>query len=124
MNAPTVIIVLILAVIAVFAVKDYLRRLAGGCCGGGGEAVKKRRVSDRDPSHYPYCAELAIEGMTCQNCVRRVENSLNELDGVWATVDLKSARATVRMKMERSPQELASAVQRAGYRVRSAPIRI
>ena len=123
MNGPTVIILVILIAIGIFAVKDYLRRLAGGCCGGGGGgSVKKRRVSDRDPSHYPYTTRLTIEGMTCQNCVRRVENALNELDGAWATVDLKSAQATVRMKEALPPQVLAAAVRKAGYRVKTAPI--
>ena len=36
----------------------------------------------------PYTAVLQVDGMTCSNCVRRVENALNRLDGVWAEADL------------------------------------
>ena len=39
--------------------------------------------------------ELPIEGMTCASCVARVEKKLNTLDGVRATVNLATERATV-----------------------------
>ncbi|HSK49650.1 MAG TPA: heavy metal-associated domain-containing protein, partial [Solirubrobacterales bacterium] len=39
--------------------------------------------------------ELPIEGMTCSSCAGRVEKSLNGLDGVEATVNFATERATV-----------------------------
>lgn len=39
-------------------------------------------------SHYPYCVQIGIDGMTCNHCKARVENTLNSEDGVWAEVDL------------------------------------
>ena len=62
---------------------------------------------------------LAIDGMTCSNCVRRVENALNQLDGVWAQVDLSSHQVTVRMKQALSEDTLRDAVRAAGYIVLS-----
>ena len=38
-----------------------LRR--GGCCGSGAVSPVKRRVADRDETHYPYTAVLTIDGM-------------------------------------------------------------
>ena len=69
----------------------------GGCCGSGAVSPVKRRVADRDETHYPYTAVLTIDGMTCGHCAVRVENALNELNGVWAKVDLGRKTALVRM---------------------------
>ena len=75
-------------------------------------------MADRDKSHYPYTALLGVDGMTCSNCVRRVENALNRLDGVWAEADLGQEMARVRMKRPLEDRVLADAVRDAGYRVR------
>ena len=58
---------------------------------------------------------LEIEGMTCQNCAKRVENALNAIDGVWAEVDLKQKRAKVRQKEQIPVEKLCAAVEKAGY---------
>ena len=50
-------------------------------------------------SHYPYCVQIGIDGMTCNHCKARVENTLNSEDGVWAEVDLSQNLATVHMKI-------------------------
>jgi Cu+-exporting ATPase len=60
--------------------------------------------------------ELPIEGMTCSSCAGRVERSLNELDGVEATVNFATERATVSFDPERvEPGELVEAVEGVGY---------
>ena len=114
----TAVICVILAVICIFSVKKYRKKLTSGCCGEGGEGtVKKRRVSDRNKAHYPYTKILKIDGMSCGNCANRVENALNALDGVWASVDLGSQEALVRMKQPMDPELLKNAVRKQGYTV-------
>ncbi len=39
--------------------------------------------------------ELLIGGMTCASCANRVERTLNKLDGVTATVNYATEKATV-----------------------------
>ena len=39
--------------------------------------------------------ELPITGMTCASCANRIERKLNTLDGVTATVNYATERATV-----------------------------
>lgn len=118
---PTVIISIIVAAVCVYSAYSYIKKLrhGGGCCGEHDAAEKKVRVTDRNQSHYPYALTLTIDGMTCGNCTRRVENALNRLDGVWATVDLGERRAYVRLK--HSPDEIAlkQAVRDSGYTVLS-----
>ena len=60
---------------------------------------------------------LTIDGMTCGNCARRVENALNRLDGGWATVDLGAAQAKLLLKKQPEEAVLRQAVRDAGYAV-------
>ena len=72
-------------------------------------------MADRNKAHYPYAVRLTIDGMTCGNCAQRVENALNRLDGVWATVDLSERSALVRSKTELSDDLLRKTVLDTGY---------
>ena len=61
--------------------------------------------------------ELPIEGMTCATCAIRVEKKLNKLDGVEASVNYATERATVEFDADAvAPEQLLAAVEAAGYR--------
>ncbi len=61
--------------------------------------------------------ELPIEGMTCAACAVRVAKKLNRLDGVSATVNFATERATVEFDPAlAAPDDLVGAVAAAGYR--------
>lgn len=60
---------------------------------------------------------IEINGMSCGHCQARVENALNEIDGVEAKVDLKKHRAVVTLKKDVEDQVLTTAVTEAGYEV-------
>ena len=119
MNIVNIIIVLIVAAIVVFGSINYIKKLkkGGDCCPEHEEATKSIKLKDRDKSHYPYEAKLAIDGMSCNNCVRNVENALNALDGTWATVSLEDNMATVLLKNPPDIEKLSKAVADAGYMV-------
>ena len=119
MNIVNIIIVLIVAAIVVFGSINYIKKLkkGGDCCPEHEEATKSIKVKDRDKSHYPYEAKLAIDGMSCNNCVRNVENALNSLDGTWASVSLEDNMATVLLKNPPDIEKLSKAVADAGYMV-------
>jgi Cu+-exporting ATPase len=42
--------------------------------------------------------ELDVEGMTCAACAARIEKNLNRLEGVEASVNLATEKATVRFE--------------------------
>ena len=52
-----------------------------------------------------------------QGCAVRVENALNGLDGIWATVRLESRRAVIRGKHPIEESLIRETVLRAGYGV-------
>ena len=61
--------------------------------------------------------ELPIEGMTCASCAVRVEKKLNKLEGVAATVNYATERASVEFEAGSvSPEQLVTAVEAAGYK--------
>ena len=121
-SGATVIIVLLLVVVCALAVKSYLKKLSSGCCGAGRDTVKKVPVKDKNKEHYPHSAKMEIYGMTCANCARRVENGLNQIQGVWAKVNLDQKEALVRMKNPVEEKILRQAVKDAGYTVLSVKI--
>jgi P-type Cu+ transporter len=63
--------------------------------------------------------ELPISGMTCAACAARIEKKLNRLDGVEATVNFATERASVDFDPGAvAPGELVAAVERLGYGAR------
>ena len=97
----TAIIVAVLIVIAVIAIRSYAKKLTSGCCGGETEHVKKIKVEDKDVSHYPYCVQIGIDGMTCNHCKARVENTLNSEDGPHA---VPPGSFPIRPELHQSPR--------------------
>jgi Cu+-exporting ATPase len=60
--------------------------------------------------------DLPITGMSCASCASRVEKKLNKLDGVQATVNYATERASVEFDPKSaSPDLLVQAVESAGY---------
>ncbi|WP_026350194.1 heavy metal translocating P-type ATPase [Bordetella sp. FB-8] len=64
--------------------------------------------------------ELAVTGMTCASCVRRVEKALSKVPGAQeATVNLATERAQVRYDPSAGkPEDFVAAVLKAGYEAR------
>ncbi len=61
--------------------------------------------------------ELPITGMTCASCANRTERKLNKLDGVAASVNYATEKATVDYDASAvEPAQLIAAVEAAGYK--------
>ena len=65
--------------------------------------------------------ELEIEGMTCASCAVRIERKLNRLDGVEATVNYATERASIQCPPDVSVEQLVGTVESTGYHAHSAP---
>ena len=112
------IIILAAAVLVVWAVWQTVQKFRGkaknSCCGTP-EAVTPKQVEDTDESHYPYHYRLKIGGMACSNCARRVENILDQMEGVWAKVDLGKGEAKVLSKKERGETDFRDVLGPTDY---------
>lgn len=112
-----IVIVTILGVVVIFGIRQSVQHFKGesGCCGGGGEVkVKRKKLKNVIETKV-----VIVEGMTCDHCRTRVENRLNEMDGISANVNLKRKEAVIRAEREISDEEIIAAVERAGYSVSS-----
>ncbi|WP_328422966.1 heavy metal translocating P-type ATPase [Micromonospora sp. NBC_00389] len=72
-------------------------------------------TSSRPLPEAPNRIELAIAGMTCAACAARIEKKLNRMDGVSATVNYATEKATVRYDDGVTPDDLIDTVRKTGY---------
>jgi len=59
--------------------------------------------------------ELDVEGMTCAACAARIEKNLNKLDGVEASVNLATDKATVRFDPKLKVESIIQRIRDTGY---------
>ena len=59
--------------------------------------------------------ELAVSGMTCASCANRIEKKLNKLDGITASVNYATEKASVTAPEGFDPQLLIAEVEKTGY---------
>ena len=112
-----VIIVLILVAAVGYGIYSFIHHLrhGGGCCGEHDAPAKKVRAADTNKSHYPHRLVMGVDGMTCQNCQRHVENALNTLPDTLAEVNLSARNVTVWTKADADEEVIRKAIRDAGY---------
>lgn len=112
-----VIIVLILVAAVGYGIYSFIHHLrhGGGCCGEHDAPAKKVRAADTNKSHYPHRLVMGVDGMTCQNCQRRVENALNAMPGTWAAADLAAQQVSILTKETPDEAAIRQAIRDAGY---------
>ncbi len=59
--------------------------------------------------------ELDVQGMTCASCATRIEKKLNRLEGVNATVNYATEKATVHAGKGTTAQTLIQTIEQTGY---------
>lgn len=112
-----VIIVLILVIAVVYGIYNYVHHLnhGGGCCGEHDAPARKVKAADTNKSHYPHRLVMGVDGMTCQNCQRHVENALNAMTDTLAEADLSAQKVTVWTKADADEDAIRQAIRDAGY---------
>lgn len=88
-----------------------------GCPAGGNCSSKKKKKKLTGPVIAK--KTMFISGMHCAHCVQSVTDSLNQIAGVSARVDLNKSCAEISLDCEVEEDILISAVEKAGFSVES-----
>jgi P-type Cu+ transporter len=71
----------------------------------------------------PTHVELPVTGRTCASCAVRIEHQLNKLEGVSASVNYATGRATVALEPGRvTPEDLITTIEATGYEASLRPL--
>ncbi len=102
-----------LITLAPTASPDRVREAAARAVGAAGYSVRAEATAPAEPGGH---LQLAISGMTCASCVRRVERALGSVEGVGsASVNLTTEMADVVLSTPVDAARLVAAVAAAGY---------
>ena len=112
-----VAVVTVVFVAALLVIRNYIARGGKGDCCGGADVVRSRGPRDKDASHYPFAYDVTVEGMSCENCAKRIANAFNSRPATMAKVSLAEGVAHVRTKQAASPDDLRRVVRSEGYGV-------
>jgi len=110
-NYIIIVVILVFLIIGViYTVKHFKGQ--GGCCGGGGYKAKKKKLTK-----IIYKKTFRVNGMHCEHCKNRVEETVNDIKGVSGKVNLKKGELTVSYAEEVSDDIIKTKIERAGYTV-------
>lgn len=116
MNVQSRIIIVVLIIILIPSFRKTLKHLQGNaaCCGGGVSRKRKKKHLGNPISEITY----GIEGIHCGNCKFRIENKLNEIEGVDATVEVEKKQVHILLYKEVAEDYLIKTIEGMGYAVR------
>lgn len=104
-----IVFICIVVIIGVFpSIKHF--KCKGGCCGGADYKPKKKKLSN-----VIYTKSFTVEGMHCEKCKARVEEIVNDINGVAGRVDLKKGVLTVSYAEKVDDEIIKMRIERAGY---------
>ena len=108
------IIIAILVVALFFGIRATVKHFArkGGCCGSADYKPKKKKLSK-----VLYQKNFKVEGMHCEHCKARVEEVVNDIQGVSGSVNLKKGILTVSYAEDVDDELIKSKIERVGYKV-------
>ena len=86
------LIIGILVIAVGFGIYSSVRHFKGesGCCGGGSYRPRKKKLSK-----IRYQKIFLVDGMHCDRCKNRVEEIVNDMDGIAGKVNLKRGELVV-----------------------------
>ena len=111
-----IIVVVLLVIIVLVALRATIKRLKGkgGCCSGGGYKPKKKKLKTVIEKKTFY-----VKGMHCEHCKNRIEESVNCIAGVSATVNLKKNQVLVEYETLVDDASIINQIDEMGYTVTS-----
>lgn len=109
-----IVIVVILGIILLagmsYTVKHFKGK--GGCCGSGDLKLKRKKLDK-----VLYTKTYKVDGMKCNACKTRVEETVNDIRGLSASVNLKSKEFVVSFGEQVDDEVIFKKLRRLGYEI-------
>ena len=108
------IIVLFIVVVAGMGVRSTMKHFKGqsGCCGGSTYKPKKKKLRK-----VLYKKVFYVDGMHCEHCKNRMQETVNDIAGIAGIVNLKKGTVTVSYEEMVDDEVIKTKIERAGYSV-------
>ena len=109
------IVIGIVAAIVIIGIISTVKHFKGegGCCGGGGYKPKRKKLSG-----VKYKKTFKVGGMHCEHCKRRVEEAVNDIEGISGRVYLKKEELVVSYAEDVDDLIIKDKLESAGYTVK------
>ncbi len=104
------IISIIVIIGVIYTVKHF--KGEGGCCGGGSYKPKSKKLTN-----VLYQKTFKVDGMHCEHCKNRVEEVVNDIQGVVGKVNLKKGELTVSYAVDVNDEIIKARIEKHGYQV-------
>ena len=107
------IAIVLLALVAV-SVSSTIKHFQGksSCCGGGDYKIKRKKLEK-----ILYQKTYIVEGIHCENCKKRIEETVNDISDVSGTVDFKKRELTVTFAKDVDDEIIKTKISKAGYKI-------
>lgn len=111
-----IIVIVLLVIVVLIALRATIKRLKskGGCCSCGDYKLKKKKLKTVIEKKTFY-----VKGMQCEHCKNRIEESVNHIAGVSATVNLKKNQVLVEYETPVDDASIINQIEKLGYTVMS-----
>lgn len=110
-----VILIVLLVAVVLLALRSSVKHFKGqgGCCGGDTYKARRKKLGSVAEKRT-----LLVGEMHCQNCVNRVMEAVNALEGASAVVRLKQGEVVVSLERPLDNAVIKAAIEKAGYPVK------
>ena len=113
-SIENIIILVIILMAVAFGIRESVKHFKGegGCCGGGSAVQpKKKKLKGSTLKTMVF----SVPDMHCKNCAARVTETVNDIDGAAAHVNLKKKTVTVACDRVIDPDDIRAAIEHKGY---------
>lgn len=118
-----IVIFIVIGSIVVYSFWRYRRKVKEGCCDVESTSVKQiHKALEKPASDYRFHVELVIEGMHCEQCLKKTLNALNQLDGCVAFAGNRFAAVELVSDQDMTSPEIIKAIQAAGYMLKTLTV--
>ena len=109
-----IIVIVVIAIIMAFAIKGTIKHFKGegACCGGSHSEIK---LEAKPLDKVVDTMVLKVDDIHCEHCATKISNALNKLDGINASVSVKTKEVMVKSDHTIDQTMILDRIQRLGY---------